>query len=152
MEQLALEMKNISKSFFGVSVLQDVHLEVKAGEVHVLLGENGAGKSTLMKILSGAYKREGGEVKLFGEELNINSPKEAIDKGISVIYQEFNLNPYASIMDNIFLNKEFSKGIFVDKAKMFSETKKMLELVGLEIDPRTKVKELSVTQKQMVEI
>lgn len=152
MEQLALEMKNISKSFFGVSVLQDVHLEVKAGEVHVLLGENGAGKSTLMKILSGAYKREGGEVKLFGEELNINSPKEAIDKGISVIYQEFNLNPYASIMDNIFLNKEFSKGIFVDKAKMFSETKKMLELVGLEIDPRTKVKELSVAQKQMVEI
>ena len=152
MEQLALEMKNISKSFFGVQVLKDVHLQVKPGEVHVLLGENGAGKSTLIKILSGAYTKEEGEIFLYGEKFEVKSPKDAIDRGVSVIYQEFNLNPYVSICDNIFLNKEFKKGITVDKAKMVSEARKVMEMVGLDLDPRTLVRDLSVAQKQMVEI
>lgn len=152
METLALEMKNISKSFSGVQVLRNVHLEVKPGEVHVLLGENGAGKSTLIKILSGAYKKESGDVYLFGEKLEVKSPKDAINKGISVIYQEFNLNPFVSICDNIFLNEEFTKGIFVDKAKMVKKAKEIMDVIGLELDPRTLVKDLSVAQKQMVEI
>ena len=152
MENVALEMENISKSFFGVKVLKNVQLEVKAGEVHVLLGENGAGKSTLMKILSGAYAKEEGEITLFGEKYEIRSPQDAIDHGVSVIYQEFNLNPYVSICDNIFLNKEFKKGLIVDKKKMVQEAKKVLEVVGLDLDPRTVVGNLSVAQKQMVEI
>lgn len=153
METYALEMKNISKSFFGVKVLKNVHLQVKQGEVHVLLGENGAGKSTLIKILAGAYVKEEGEIFLYGDKLDVKSPKDAIDKGVSVIYQEFNLNPHASICDNVFLNKEFKKGVVVDKEKMISETKRVLEMVGMEhISPTTLVGKLSVAQKQMVEI
>ena len=88
-----LEMCGINKSFFGVQVLQDARIQVEPGEVHVLLGENGAGKSTLIKILSGAYQKDAGKIILDGEELNVHTPKQMIEKGVSVIYQEFNLNP-----------------------------------------------------------
>lgn len=152
MKKLALEMKHISKSFFGVQVLEDVKLEVRAGEVHVLLGENGAGKSTLIKILSGAYQREEGEIFLGGERLSVSSPRDAIDCGISVIYQEFNLNPYIPVYENIFLGKEFTKGILIDRKRMIEECKTVLKRLGVEIDPTVLVKELSVAQKQMIEI
>ena len=152
MEEYALEMKGVSKSFFGVQVLFDVHLQVKAGEVHVLLGENGAGKSTLMKILSAAYHKEEGEIFLYGEKLEVLSPKEAIDKGISVIYQEFNLNPYVPIYENILLGKEKMKGIVLDRAKMIEKAKEVMDIIGLDLDPRTLVKDISIAQKQMVEI
>jgi len=152
MSETILQMQGISKSFFGVRVLNDVQLDVKRGEVHVLLGENGAGKSTLIKILSGAYKREGGSIELDGEELTVQTPKEVIDKGISVIYQEFNLNPYVSIWENIFLGKEFGKFGMIDGKKARSEAKKYLDLIGLDCDPKTLVGDLSVAQKQMVEI
>lgn len=152
MGELALEMRNISKSFFGVQVLENVNLEVKSGEVHVLLGENGAGKSTLIKILSAAYQIEQGEIFLSGEKVTNLSTKAAIDKGISVIYQEFNLNPYIPVYENIFLGKEFQKGIIVDRKRMIAESEKALQRLGVEIDPRTLVKHLSVAQKQMVEI
>lgn len=154
MDEYILEMKGISKSFFGVTVLEDVNLQVKPGEVHVLLGENGAGKSTLIKILSCAYKREKGQIFLNGKELNATSPKEALDEGISVIYQEFNLNPHVSIYENIFLGREHKRpnSISLNKASMIEEAQKYMNMIGLTISPRTLVKNLSTAQKQMVEI
>lgn len=152
MNDYILEMKNINKSFFGVKVLTDAQLQVKPGEVHVLLGENGAGKSTLIKILSAAYKKEEGQIFLDGKEVDFKTPKEAIDNGVSVIYQEFNLNPHVPIYENIFLGKEKIKNGFIDKAESIKEAKKIMDLIGLDVSPATIVSELSVAQKQMVEI
>ncbi|PXV95492.1 monosaccharide ABC transporter ATP-binding protein (CUT2 family) [Lachnotalea glycerini] len=152
MSDRILQMEGISKSFFGVQVLKNAQLEVRKGEVHVLLGENGAGKSTMIKILSGAYKREEGKIYLNGEELPILTPKEVIDKGISVIYQEFNLNPHVSIWENIFMGKEFTKHGIIDSSKSKSEAKKYMELIGLDCEPDLLVGNLSIAQKQMVEI
>lgn len=147
-----LEMKSISKSFYDVQVLKDAQLMVRAGEVHVLLGENGAGKSTLIKILSGAYRKESGEIFLEGRPLTVNTPKETLDSGISIIYQEFNLVPYLPIYENIYLGKEFTQKGIVNKKKAISESKKYLEMIGLTINPKTLIRDLSVAQKQMVEI
>ena len=152
MSEYVLEMKHISKSFSGVQVLNDVSVAIKPGEVHVLLGENGAGKSTLIKILSGAYKREEGEIWLLGEPVKIDDPRQALGLGISVIYQEFNLNPYMPIYENIYMGKEFMKKGFVDHKRAIREARCHLQAVGLDIDPRTLVRDLSVAQKQMVEI
>ncbi len=147
-----LEMCGINKCFFGVPVLRNAQVQVKPGEVHVLLGENGAGKSTLIKILSGAYQKDSGKIILDGEELDAQTPKQMIDKGVSVIYQEFNLNPYVSIYENILLGKEITRYGTIDKRASIREAKKYLELIGLEMNPETLVGELSVAQKQMVEI
>ncbi|MEL7656227.1 MAG: sugar ABC transporter ATP-binding protein, partial [Bacillota bacterium] len=152
MEKFMLEMCGINKSFFGVQVLRDAQIQVKPGEVHVLLGENGAGKSTLIKILSGAYQKDSGKIILDGEELNVHSPKQMIDKGVSVIYQEFNLNPYVPIYENILLGKEISKYGVIDRKVSIKEAQKYLDLIGLQMNPETLVGELSVAQKQMVEI
>ncbi|GHV62215.1 hypothetical protein AGMMS49587_08420 [Spirochaetia bacterium] len=152
MPENILEMRDISKSFFGVKVLNKVKLEVRPGEVHVLLGENGAGKSTLIKILSGAYRREGGEIFLGGQPFTAANPKESIQAGINVIYQEFNLVPEMPIYENIFLGKEFVKNkIMVDKKTAIRESGKYLEMLGMEIDPRTRISRLSVAAKQLVE-
>jgi ribose transport system ATP-binding protein len=147
-----LEMSGINKSFYGVQVLHNAQLQVRPGEVHVLLGENGAGKSTLIKILSGAYQKETGRIVLDGEELNAQTPKQMIEKGVSVIYQEFNLNPFVPIYENILLGKEIANYGVIDLKTSIKEAKKYLDLIGLDIDPRTLVGELSVAQKQMVEI
>ncbi|WP_330683989.1 ATP-binding cassette domain-containing protein [Petrocella sp. FN5] len=144
--------KDINKSFFGVKVLKDAQISVKPGEVHVLLGENGAGKSTLIKILSSAYKKDSGQVIIGGEEVHFKNPKEAIDQGISVIYQEFNLNPFVSIYENMFLGKEYLKNGMIDEKKSIEEAKKHMDRIGLDLSPRTLVSTLSVAQKQMVEI
>ncbi|NLL03471.1 MAG: sugar ABC transporter ATP-binding protein [Clostridiales bacterium] len=152
MEKCILEMSGICKSFFGVQILKDVELQVMPGEVHVLLGENGAGKSTLIKVLSGAYRKEEGCIVLDGEELCCDCPKEIIGKGISVIYQEFNLNPYVSIYENILMGKEIANKGIINTAKSIEFAKKYLDLIGLDVDPCTLVSELSVAQKQMVEI
>ena len=147
-----LEMKNITKSFFGVNVLKDTRLTVKKGEVHILLGENGAGKSTLIKILSGAYAREEGTIIFDGEELSPMSPGDVIKKGISVIYQEFNLVPEMSIYENIFLGKEYSNGIRVDHKREIKESREYMEKIGLNVSPKTLISRLSVAKKQLVEI
>lgn len=152
MSKYMLEMSGINKSFYGIQVLKDARIQVKPGEVHVLLGENGAGKSTLIKILSCAYRKESGKIILDGKELEATTPKEAMDKGISVIYQEFNLNPYVPIYENIMLGKEFSKGGIINTKKCIKEAQKYLDMIGLKEDPRTLVGNLSVAQKQMVEI
>lgn len=152
MSEYILEMSEISKSFFGIKVLNDAKLQVKPGEVHVLIGENGAGKSTLIKILSGAYRRESGEIVLNDKKLGMYTPKDALDMGISVIYQEFNLSPFQTVYENIFLGKEFVKRGLIDKKTAISKSQNLMDLIGLNVKPSTLVSKLSVAQKQMVEI
>ena len=147
-----LEMQNITKSFFGVPVLKNAQLTVKRGQVHILLGENGAGKSTLIKILSGAYAREEGKVVFAGKELPPMAPGDVIKEGVSVIYQEFNLVPELPIYENIFLGKEYVKGVKVDHRREIEEAKRYMEKVGLDVSPRTPISRLSVAKKQLVEI
>lgn len=106
-------MEGIDKSFPGVRALNQCHFDVNRGEVHALVGENGAGKSTLMKILAGIYQRDGGKIFYEGREVNFTSPKEALDAGIGIIHQELNLMPHLTVAENIFIGKEFTKGIFI---------------------------------------
>ena len=153
MSEYLLEMKKISKEFSGVWVLQNVNLSLRSGEVHVLLGENGAGKSTLIKILSGAYTKTSGDIFINGEFAEIKDPSDAFKYKIGVIYQEFNLNPYMAIYENLFLGKEYCNGVgFIDRKRCIQEAKDALQRVGLNISPQKLVKDLSVAQMQLVEI
>jgi ribose transport system ATP-binding protein len=153
MNECFLKMKGICKEFSGVRVLNDVQLGVKPGEVHVLLGENGAGKSTLIKILSGAYTRTSGEILINDEPARIHKPTDAFRYGIGVIYQEFNLNPYMSIYENLFLGKEqVNQFGFIDRKRSVREAEQVLKRVGLEVTPVILVKDLSIAQMQLVEI
>lgn len=147
-----LEMKGISKSFPGVKALDHVDFRIYEGEVMGFLGENGAGKSTLMKILSGIYQRDEGEIIFQGEPYEVKSPKEAMDLGIAIIHQELNLVGQMAIYENIFLGRELGSGMGLDKETMIAESKRVLDLLNVKIDPRTKVENLSVAKQQMVEI
>lgn len=147
-----VEFRHITKRFPGVLALNDINLELKEGEVHVLIGENGAGKSTLMKILSGAYHQDEGELIIGGDTVKRNSPIISSSMGIGMIYQELNLIPELSIMKNIFLGSEKKKGIFDHREYMLQESKKYLQMLHLDIDPDTLVKDLGVGTQQMVEI
>ncbi len=149
-----LEMRNINKAFPGVQALADVTLKVKYGEVHGLVGENGAGKSTLIKILSGSYKMDSGEILLSGKPVQISNPAQAQSLGISTIHQEFNLINDLSIAENIFLS-DFPRSTilgWLDKKKMRAEAENILKTLGLEIDSKILIKNLSVAQQQIVEI
>ena len=147
-----LEMKGISKTYPGVVALDHVDFTIKHGEVHALLGENGAGKSTLIKILAGAVERDEGEIWFDGQSFEQYSPHDAIQMGISVIYQEFNIVSKMSIEENIFLGKEYRKGIFADKQAMIEKSREVFQPLGGDIDPREKVSNLSVAYQQLVEI
>ncbi|OPH59953.1 D-xylose ABC transporter ATP-binding protein [Paenibacillus ferrarius] len=150
-----LEMKGITKRFPGVLALHQAQLQLRRGEVHVLLGENGAGKSTLIKILSGAYTQDEGTIRLDGVETEIKGPIHAQELGISVVYQEFNLIPDLDAGKNIFLGKEPMKGRVIkriDYAKMYEDSCKALEQVGANIDPQIPVHRLGIASQQMVEI
>lgn len=151
MEKL-LEFRNISKYFPGVKALDDVSFDLYPGEVHVIVGENGAGKSTLMKVLSGAYTADSGQVVLNGKVIEKNSPRISEELGISMIYQELNLVPELSIASNVFLGHELKKGIFVDKSEQHKQANDLLTSVGIHIDSNTLVKNLGVGTQQMVEI
>ena len=135
MSEKVLEMKHIGKSFHGIQVLSDVNFDVRRGEVHCLLGENGAGKSTLIKILSGAYCLESGEIILDGKPLVNNSPSKSIQAGVSVVYQELNMIPDLPIYENVFIGKEFTKGICFDRKRQIQQTQRYLDIVGLKVDP-----------------
>ena len=153
MEQELLVMKNINKSFPGVHALRDVSLSLRRGEVHALIGENGAGKSTLMKVLSGVHQAESGEILWEGKPVQIHSTTEATAMGISIIYQELNLMPNMSIRENIFLGRENRKArFFVDFQKTSELAKTYTDMVGLTADVNTLVKDLSIAQRQMVEV
>ncbi|MFE4810643.1 sugar ABC transporter ATP-binding protein [Peribacillus simplex] len=150
-----LKMKDVSKSFSGVQVLHNINLDVEKGEVHVLLGENGAGKSTIIKILTGAYTKDTGEVHWEGKTLPVSKPKDAIDAGIATIYQELNLIPQLSIMENIFLGHEMKKGSkysLLDRAKMKEEARTLMNRLGQKVDTDELVGNLGVGQQQLVEI
>lgn len=149
--QLVL-MEGIDKSFPGVRALNHCHFDVNRGEVHALVGENGAGKSTLMKILAGIYQRDSGEIYYDGRKVNFSTPKEALDAGIGIIHQELNLMPHLTVAENIFIGKEFTKGILIDQNAINSEADKLLKSLNLDIDPRARVMDLSVAKQQMVEI
>nr|MBQ6739492.1 sugar ABC transporter ATP-binding protein [Synergistaceae bacterium] len=152
MNDVILNMKNIHKEFPGVKALQGVNFDLRRGEVHALLGENGAGKSTLIKVLAGIYIPEQGEVTVNGESHIMRNVADSQAHGISVIHQELCLVPYLSIAENIFLGRERTAGVFINKAKEAEEAKALLKSLGLEFDPNTLVGELSIAQQQMVEI
>lgn len=152
MEQTLLELRNITKSFPGVLALDKVQLEIRPGEVHVLMGENGAGKSTLMKIVDGIYRPDDGEIFVRGQQTNIHSPIEAMELGIAMIHQELNTVLHMTIAENIFLGREMGKGILYEKKEMALQAKKVLEQLEIDLNPNQKVIELSVAQRQMVEI
>ena len=151
---MLLRMEHINKEFPGVKALDDVSLSVDAGEVLALCGENGAGKSTLMKILSGAYVASSGKIFIDEKEMKYTKPEEAMAEGIRIIYQELNNLPFMSVAENIFLGnwpkKPGTKAI--DYATLKKNAKILLDRVSLDIDPFTELSQLSVAQKQLVEI
>lgn len=152
-EQTLLEMKGITKVFPGVKALDNVDLTVKRGEVLALLGENGAGKSTLLKILSGAYQKDEGEIYIEGKKCTIDKPSDAYDLGIRIIYQELNYIPDLSVAENIFQgNLFYNKFHLVDWKKTNGEAEKLLDKVGLKIDVTRPIGELSVMEKQLIEV
>ncbi len=154
MSDCILEMKNITKVFPGVKALNDVNFKVERGEIHCLVGENGAGKSTLMKVLSGVYRHGTytGDIIFENQIQRFQSIADSEDKGIVIIYQELALVPELSIYENIFFGHEIMNGMTIDWNETISQATKMLEKVGLKIDPSTKVKDLGVGNQQLVEI
>ncbi|MDR1379279.1 MAG: sugar ABC transporter ATP-binding protein [Synergistaceae bacterium] len=152
METDILSIRNVSKYFPGVRALSDVILSIRKGEVHVLVGENGAGKSTLIKIICGIYPPDGGKMLLDGEPYFPCTPREAMDRGIRVVYQEFNLLSYLSVAENIFFDQLPRKGIWVDRKKLFRDATETMRRVGLDVDPWMPVELLGVAQMQLVEI
>ncbi|NHC46249.1 sugar ABC transporter ATP-binding protein [Motilibacter aurantiacus] len=148
-----LQMRGVSKSFFGVEVLHAVDLELRAGEVHALVGENGAGKSTLMKILAGVHPPDAGTIELAGGQVHFEHPLQAQHAGVSTVFQEFNLLPERTVAENVFLGREPRRRGLVDVARMDRDTDALLTDLGVTgIAARTRVRSLSVAQQQVVEI
>ena len=146
-------LEKLCKAFPGVKALNDVSFSIEKGEVLALMGENGAGKSTLIKILAGAYRMDSGEIFCEGKKVQINDRNDSTKLGISIIFQELNLFSNLSVAENIFVNRDFRKAGFIyDREKTNSEAKLLLERVGLNCSPDTKLGKLSVSQRQMVEI
>ena len=153
MQESLLRIVGASKSFPGVQALDDVRLELRHGEVHALVGENGAGKSTLMKLLSGIHQPDSGEFFLDGEKIEITSPRQAQELGISIIHQEFNLMPDLSVAQNIFIGREPRVGrFFLSEAALNRRATELFDRLGLALDPTSPVGELTVAKQQMVEI
>ncbi|MET0168959.1 MAG: sugar ABC transporter ATP-binding protein [Aliihoeflea sp.] len=147
-----LEARDVSRSFGPVEVLHGVEIALHAGEVHALIGENGAGKSTVMKILSGYLEPTKGELLLDGAPIRFTSSEEAEDKGVILIHQEFNLAEQLTVEENIFLGRELKKGIFLDKKRMRTEALRLLSALETRVSPNARVSDISVSDKQMVEI
>ncbi len=153
MNDFLVEMTGISKRFPGVQALRNVDLRVRRGEVLCLLGENGAGKSTLMKILTGVYRPDQGRILLDGEPVEFTSPRDAYTRGINIIFQEFNLCPNLSAMENVFLGNENRgrQGLFSYKLTR-RRAEELFSRLGIDIDPRVPVERLGVAQQQLIEI
>ena len=152
MGETILKMQGIQKYFSGVHALNGVNFELKAGEVHALMGENGAGKSTLIKVLCGIHKRDGGSVEYFGNEVNFNNIAESQAAGISVIHQELNMMNHLTVAQNMFIGREFKKGFLLDDGAMEREAQALFDKMGVKIDPAVKLGSLTVGKQQMVEI
>ena len=145
-------MENITKEFPGVKALDNVQLKLKPGTVHALMGENGAGKSTLMKCLFGIYEKDTGKILLDGVEVNFKSTKEALENGVSMVHQELNQVLQRNVLDNIWLGRYPMKGFFVDEKKMYEDTINIFKDLDIKVDPRKKVADLPIAERQMIEI
>ncbi len=152
MENSVLQLQHIKKTYPGVVALDDVSFDVARGEIHALIGENGAGKSTLIKTCSGAVIPDFGRIVVNGNSFSSMTPQLAMQNGIAIIYQEFNLVGELSVAENVFLGRPVRKGIFIDNEVMEEETRKVFQILNIEIDPKTLVKDLTVGYQQMVEI
>lgn len=153
MNEIILEMKNIEKSFSGVPVLKSAHFDLRRGEIHALMGENGAGKSTLMKILTGIYKEDSGEIICFNKRCDFQSVKDSQNAKIAIIHQELNQVKDLTVAQNLFLGREkIQRSFFIDDKKMVTEAEKILKTVGANINPKEILKNLTVGKQQMVEI
>jgi ribose transport system ATP-binding protein len=148
----SVELRNISKSFGGIAALKNVTLSVLGGEIHALVGENGAGKSTLMKVLSGAYIKDNGQIFINGKEVQIKNTHDSRILGIGIIYQEFSLVPELSVAENIFLNQMGSTGFWMRWGELFKKAEELIKSIGFSIDPSLKVSDLSIAEQQIVEI
>src|SRR5690606_26691835 len=137
-----LRVDGISKGFPGVQALKDVHLEVRAGEVLVLVGENGAGKSTLMKILSGIYTRDEGTITFEGQQVELTSPLQAQQLGITIIHQELNMMPDLTVAQNIFIGREPTSGPLLSERKLNKQATELLAGLGIKLNPKQSVGEL----------
>ena len=152
-----LKMKNITKDFPGVRALDDINFDLRKGEIHALVGENGAGKSTLMAVLAGVHTDFEGTIIMDGQPARFTNPKEAIEHGLGIIYQELDLVPEFSVGENIFLADEpvvkgFGKLGVLNRKTIFLETTQLLSGLGFKIDPRAKVGSLSIGEQQLVQI
>lgn len=152
MEQPILELRSITKLYPGVVALNDVSLSFRRGEVHAIVGENGAGKSTFIKVITGAIAPTRGEIWFEGKKVENNSPQKALEMGISAIYQELNLLKHLTVAENIYYNRYKIKNGFIDFAAMEADSRRVLDQLGVKIDPKTLVKNLSVGYQQLVEI
>ncbi len=152
MGDIILTMKDIDKSFPGVHALDHVDLEIRKGEVLALMGENGAGKSTLMKVLTGIYKKDSGTITYEEKEVEFKNTREAQDAGIVIVHQELNMLGHLTVAQNLFIGREFKKGIKIDDKKMNEEAKKLFDKLNVDIDPREKMANLTVGKQQMCEI
>lgn len=152
MENALLSVREICKEFSGVSVLNGISIDARAGEIFGILGENGAGKSTLLKIICGIYAPTSGQISLNGKEVSIPTPMVAKSLGISMIPQEFNLVPTLTVFENIFLGSEIKGRLFLNKRKMREKTRQLLKELQTDLSPDALIGDLSVAEKQMVEI
>jgi ribose transport system ATP-binding protein len=152
MSENVLQMRNISKSFSNVNVLNNVNFELQKGHVHAIVGGNGAGKSTLMKILTGVYKKDSGEVLIDGKTVDFSNYSSANALGIRMIFQELSVVPTLSVVENIYLNHEEKKGLFNNDKKMRKEAEALLARLGIEIPVTKKIAHLSIGFCQLVEI
>ncbi|MCL2163063.1 MAG: sugar ABC transporter ATP-binding protein [Oscillospiraceae bacterium] len=150
--QNILELRDVVKLYPGVVAMNKVSISFKAGEIHALVGENGAGKSTLIKCLTGCIEPTGGEIFYMGEIWKKVTPAQALKKGIGAVYQEFNLIPFLSVAENLYYGRELEKGLFLDQETMNRETNSIMQELGVDINPDSKVKDLTVAYQQMVEI
>ena len=152
MGDVILTMKGITKSFPGVRALDGVNFEVRKGEVHALMGENGAGKCRLMKVLTGIYKKDSGTITYEGKEVEFHNTREAQSAGVVIVHQELNMLGHLTVAQNIFIGREFKKGIRIDDKKMNEEAKKLFDRLNINIDPTETMSNLTVGKQQMCEI
>ncbi len=152
MNETILEMEHISKTFGPVKALKDVHMDLRSGEVHALMGENGAGKSTLMKILSGVYSLESGTLTYFGKETEFKNPKEAQEAGVAIVHQELNMMADLTVAENIYIGRESMNGVLINDGEMIEKSKELFRELGVHVDPAATVKDIPVGQQQMTEI
>ena len=148
-----LKIESVSKSFPGVQALDNVSMKIASGKVHALMGENGAGKSTLIKILAGAYSKDSGDISFDENKLNIRNPNDSLNYGIKVVYQEISLISEFSVAENIFLDNFPTNNLgIINWNKLYKDTEELFNRIGFDLNPKSKISDLSISQQQMVEI